>query len=185
RISGTSRVESATRAGIGSRPKIGPRMSPRKRSMIVHAEPKTTWKNSSGQKRFATIATTSAAKTTATIGSPRRGTISKSRAGAAAGGAATATSAMARSGAFDDLAGLDALRLAVLRGDPVAGHEAAIIARPTSPPADSRRMRRQPPLKRISSLNSARESHQEHVVVGRDQPEAVSVRPVELPAAGA
>jgi hypothetical protein len=60
--------------------------------MIVHAEPNTTCRNSSGQSLFAAIAAISAANTTATIGSPFSGTISKSvRAGAAAG-AGTATS---------------------------------------------------------------------------------------------
>src|SRR4051812_41424977 len=87
---GISRVVSSTRAGIDIRPMIGPSTSPRKRSMIVHAAPKTTWRNSSGQNRFHAIAATSTTKTAATIGRPLSGTISKSgrAAGAGSGGPA-------------------------------------------------------------------------------------------------
>src|SRR4051794_11074198 len=97
---GISRVVSSTRAGIASRPRIGPSTNPRKRSNDVHSPPAATWKNSSAHSRSAAIATTSATSTAPTIGRPRSGTISKSGRGGAAGaavGASRATSAMGAS----------------------------------------------------------------------------------------
>src|SRR6202012_676325 len=77
-IFGISLVVISIRAGTASLPRIGPRTKPRKRSMIVQAAPKATWKKVSGQSSLTAIATTRATKTIATGINPRRGTISKS-----------------------------------------------------------------------------------------------------------
>src|ERR1700744_1299625 len=83
-IFGISLVVILIRAGTAILPRIGPSTKPRKRSMIVQAAPKATWKKVSGQSSLTAIATTRAAKTIATGMSPRRGTIWK--AGVSIGG---------------------------------------------------------------------------------------------------
>src|SRR3954453_8761505 len=94
---GISRVVSSTRAGIASRPRIGPSTNPRKRSNDAHSPPPATGRNSRPHSRPPAIAPHTATSTPATIGRPRSGTISKSGRGGAAGaavGASRATSAM-------------------------------------------------------------------------------------------
>ena len=78
-IFGMSRVVNATRAAGGMLPMIGPSTRPRNRSMIVHAAPNETWRNTSGHSLSIAMPTTSATNATATRISPLRGTISKSR----------------------------------------------------------------------------------------------------------
>jgi hypothetical protein len=75
RILGISLVVISIRAGIDKRPRIGPRMRPRKRSMIVQAAPPATWKNSSGQSLLTAMAAISRPMIGAMMTSPRRGTI--------------------------------------------------------------------------------------------------------------
>src|ERR1700722_11835580 len=85
-IFGISLVVNSIRAGIERLPRIGPRTSPRNRSMIVHEAPPTTCRNISGHSLLEAIAAITSANTTAMIGRPLRGTIWKS--GRAIGGAA-------------------------------------------------------------------------------------------------
>src|SRR3954454_12952433 len=99
---GMRRVVSSTRAGIASRPRIGPSTNPRKRSNDVHRPPAATWKNSSAHSRAAAIATTSATSTAPTIGRPRSGTISKSARGGASRAAVGASRATSARGASID-----------------------------------------------------------------------------------
>lgn len=85
-ILGVSLMVSSTRAGTDMLPMIGPRIRPRKRSMIVQAAPPATWKNSSGHSLLTAIATISRTIKTAEIAKPTRGTISKSGLAAAGRG---------------------------------------------------------------------------------------------------
>ena len=61
-IFGISRVVSSIRAGIDSRPMIGPSTNPRNRSMIVHAAPPATCRNSSGHSLLAAMPAISSAE---------------------------------------------------------------------------------------------------------------------------
>src|ERR1700712_3047435 len=112
-IFGISLVVNSTRAGIDRRPMIGPSTSPRKRSMIVQAEPNTTCMNSIGHSLSTAIATISTMNAIATSTSPRFGTISKS--GRSIGGGASAWAAGAVPGITMSATVRSYARLALLR----------------------------------------------------------------------
>ncbi len=85
-ILGMKRVVNSTRACTDMPPRIGPMINPRKRSMLVQRPPPPTWKKVSAHNEFVEMATISPTRRTATIGSPRTGTIEN---GGIAGGPGT------------------------------------------------------------------------------------------------
>ena len=74
-IFGMNLAENSARAGIESRPRIGPTTSPTNRSMPVHSPPPATWLKSSPQLQLKPIDATRKPSTTATTGRPLSGTI--------------------------------------------------------------------------------------------------------------
>ena len=77
-ILGMSRVVNSTRAGMDSRPRIGPSTNPRNRSRVVQKVPPTTWKKSTPHFESVAMTTTKPTSTRPTTGKPPSGTIWKS-----------------------------------------------------------------------------------------------------------
>ena len=94
-ILGMKRTVNSMRAGTDSRPRIGPMMRPRNRSMLVHSPPPATWKKVRAHRLLVLMATMSPIRRAAAIGRPRTGTIENSGMGGgpppASGGALPAS----------------------------------------------------------------------------------------------
>ncbi len=69
-----NRAENSARAGIDSRPRIGPTISPTNRSIAVHSAPPTTWQKVSAHSQLPAMDAMTNTTTAATTGSPRSGT---------------------------------------------------------------------------------------------------------------
>src|SRR4051794_18760980 len=99
-IFGMRRVVISMRAGIERLPRIGPRTRPRNRSMIVHAAPPATCRNSTGHSLSDAIAQMRKANAIATTTRPFRGTISKSSASGCGGAAGRSRAMSATAGGY-------------------------------------------------------------------------------------